>query len=309
MRTYYADHQRVELPVAHRFPMGKYAEIRMRLLDEGVVAASEMRPAPPIPREALLRVHDAAYVDGVLEGTLSPAQIKRIGFPWSPALVRRTLASSGGTFAAAEHALTHGAAGVLAGGTHHALRETGAGYCIFNDIAVAAQTLLDTGRARQVLVVDVDVHQGDGTAAIFEDDARVFTCSLHGAKNFPSRKQRSDLDVPLPDDTGDVAYLAALEEALAHCFEAVSPDIVFVQSGVDALASDRLGRLALSHEGMRRRDEAIFARTVERRIPTVVALGGGYAEPIEDSIAAHVATFRALREGIARRRTLDAAVE
>jgi len=296
MRVFTCDHEEVPLPPGHRFPMSKYARLRVALLAEGVVRPEEIvrvEPGADIVA-AVRRVHDAAYVDAFLSGTLDEPAQRRIGFPWSRHLVRRTLASAQGTLAAARAALGDGIAANLAGGTHHAHADFGSGYCVFNDIAVATRALLDAGSARRVLVIDVDVHQGDGTAAIFAGEPAVFTLSLHGAHNFPFRKEKSTLDVELPDGTGDEEYLARLRGALIEAF-AAAPDFVFVQGGVDALAQDRLGRLALTVDGLHRRDRAIFEETRRRGIPTVLTLGGGYAEPLELTVAAHVGTYRALR--------------
>ncbi|MDJ0976595.1 MAG: histone deacetylase [Planctomycetota bacterium] len=301
MRVYYADHQRVELPAGHRFPMGKYARLRLELVAQGVLREDELIPAPAIERAAIERVHDAAYVEAFLTGRLDPKARQRIGFPWSQALVRRTLASAGGTCAASDAALEDGVSGVLAGGTHHAFRDRGGGYCVFNDVAIAAVRLLDAGRVARVLAFDVDVHQGDGTAAIFQDDPRVFTVSVHGAKNFPLRKETSDLDVPLPDGTDDGPYLEAVEGAFEQALAAGSFDLAFVQAGVDPLVSDRLGRLAVSLEGLARRDSLVLGGLAARGVPAVLTLGGGYAEPIEESIQAHVGTYRAATEVLARR--------
>ncbi|MEO0650225.1 MAG: histone deacetylase, partial [Planctomycetota bacterium] len=201
-------------------------------------------------------------------------------------------ASAGGTLAAAEHAQRHGFAGVLAGGTHHAYVDFGSGYCVFNDLAIAARRILSRRWARRVLVVDLDVHQGDGTAAIFKDDPRVFTLSLHGARNFPARKQESDLDVALPDDTGDTAYGLALGDALDAAVAASRPEFLLYQAGVDALAEDRLGRLALTLDGLRERDERVFDLARALGVPIVTTLGGGYADPLEPTLAAHEQTYR-----------------
>jgi acetoin utilization deacetylase AcuC-like enzyme len=296
LRVFYSDHFTVPLPPEHRFPMAKYARLRERLLAENVLQPSELAPAEPAPLEAVLAVHDPAYVRAFVDGTLDRKAIQRIGFPWSRELVARCFASAGGTLQAAHAALEHGFGANLAGGTHHAHRDFGAGFCVFNDIAIAAVDLLARGALERVLVVDLDVHQGDGTAAIFEGDERVFTFSMHGERNFPARKQRSDLDVALADATGDELYLALLREHLAAAVERSRPDFVFYQAGVDPLASDKLGRLALTHAGLRERDEHVFTTARELGLPIVLTLGGGYAQPIDDSIAAHVDTYRAARE-------------
>lgn len=212
--------------------------------------------------------------------------MRRIGFPWSEGLVRRTLASVGGTLAATEDALSSGFGGNLAGGTHHAFYHEGAGFCVFNDIAIAIRKF----RLRAA-VIDLDVHQGDGTAAIFEGDPSVLTLSLHAANNFPFHKQRSSIDVALPDQTDDAGYLARLREALP-AVEAFRPDIAFYQSGVDGLVTDRLGRLNLTHSGLVERDQTIFEFVSKRAIPIVVTLGGGYSDPIEHTVVGHANTFR-----------------
>ena len=250
------------------------------------------RRAPP-RLEDIFAVHDAEYVQAFLDGTLDRKAVQRIGFPWSEEMVMRSLGSVGSTLGAVEAALEDGIAGSLAGGTHHAHAAFGSGYCVFNDLAVAARRLLDRGSVKRVLVFDVDVHQGDGTATIFEDDARVFTCSIHGARNFPSRKQASDLDVALPDGTDDDAYLDALERALGESLARARPEVVLYQGGVDVLEVDHLGRLALSAEGVFERDLLCFERFRGAGLPVVLTLGGGYADPIDHSIEAYAGTYRA----------------
>lgn len=295
MRVYYTDNQTVELPEGHRFPMHKYARLRAELVARGVLSASELEPAPFAPLEALLAAHDEGYVRGFLAGELDRRVMQRVGFPWSESLVRRTLASAGGTLAASRAALESGFAGVLAGGTHHAYRAEGSGFCVFNDLAVAALDLVGRGAARRVLVVDLDVHQGDGTAAIFAGDERVFTFSMHGARNFPLRKQQSDLDVPLADGTGDEEYLAALDTHLAAALERSRPQFVLYQGGVDPLEQDKLGRLALTHAGLAERDRRVFETARRLGLPLVATLGGGYADPIEPTLEAHVNTYQVAR--------------
>ncbi|MFN7920523.1 MAG: histone deacetylase [Bryobacteraceae bacterium] len=250
----------------------------------------EFSPAPPAPIEDIERVHDADYVRAFLEGVLEPQAMRRIGFPWSRELVARTLASAGGTLAATEQALLHGWGGTLGGGTHHAFRGYGSGYCVFNDIAIAIRKLFADGRACTAAVIDLDVHQGDGTAEIFSGDDRVFTLSIHGRNNFPFRKQKSVLDIELADGTGDEEYLVHLARGLAEAFEQ-KPDIVFYQSGVDSLATDRLGKLALTLEGLAARDRAVFGECVRLGVPYVVTLGGGYSEPIERTVEANAQTY------------------
>lgn len=268
--------------------MAKYRLLRQALEGEGQYA---MTPAEPATREDVERAHDPAYVEAFLSGTLAAHAMRRIGFPWSESLVKRTLCSVGGTLAASREALDTGYGGVLAGGTHHAFRGEGSGFCVFNDIAVATRWMLAERGLERVAVVDCDVHQGDGTAQIFEDDARVFTLSLHGRKNFPFRKQRSRMDVELEDGTGDDEYLTALEKALDAVL-AWKPQAIFFQSGVDALACDTLGRLALTHGGLRRRDRMVLSACRDSGIPVVVTLGGGYGSPLEATVEAHANTYR-----------------
>jgi acetoin utilization deacetylase AcuC-like enzyme len=242
-----------------------------------------------------LRIHGREYVERFLDGSLEAAAMRKIGFPWSIGLVRRTLASVGGTLEATRAALESGCGGTLAGGTHHAFRNEGSGFCVFNDLAVAIAWMREVKGVERVAVIDLDVHQGDGTAAIFRDDASVFTLSLHGGKNFPFRKQKSVLDVELEDGTGDAAYLEALEPALTQAW-AFEPEAVFFQAGVDALATDRLGRLALSPAGLAARDRLVIESARARGLPLVITLGGGYSRPIELTVAAHARTFRTAAE-------------
>ena len=240
--------------------------------------------------EAILRVHGHEYVDRFLDGTLDRQVMRRIGFPWSAALVRRTLASAGATLGATRLALKLGFGGTLAGGTHHAFRDEGAGFCVFNDLAIAIEWARAEGRVERAAIVDLDVHQGDGTAAIFAGDNGVFTLSVHGERNFPFRKQKSSLDVELPDGTNDASYLAALEPALAEAWK-FSPQLLLYQAGVDGLQSDRLGRLSLTLDGLRQRDLAVIGGAHSRQIPIVVTIGGGYSNPIENAVMASAQTF------------------
>jgi acetoin utilization deacetylase AcuC-like enzyme len=283
-RLYYCDHHAIPLPPGHKFPSQKYALLRALLEADGIYA---LEPAPFADAAALELAHDPAYVRSILEGTVDPRVMRRIGFPWSEALVRRTLASVGGTLAATADALATGFGGNLAGGTHHAFYNEGAGFCVFNDLAIAIRAC-----RRRAAVIDLDVHQGDGTAAIFENDPGVLTVSVHGENNFPFRKQRSGIDIALPDGAGDDEYLSTLRELLP-AVERFAPEIVFYQSGVDGLSSDRLGRLNLSHAGLEARDRTLFRFVHERAIPVVLTLGGGYSEPIQATVTAHLNTFRA----------------
>lgn len=287
MKLYYCDDHAIPLPPGHRFPAGKYLLLREALAADGF----DFEAAPFANREIIELVHDPEYVGGFLDGSVDPQIMRRIGFPWSAELVRRTLASVGGTLAATRDALDVGIGGTLAGGTHHAFRSEGAGFCVFNDLAIAIRDLLARGRIERAAVLDLDVHQGDGTALLFEDEPAVLTVSLHGGANFPFRKQRSGIDIEFADGTGDEEYLDALDRTLQRALD-FRPQIVFYQSGVDGLESDRLGRLALTPAGLQRRDEMLFQNCLSRGIPAVVTLGGGYSEPISLTVEAHASTFR-----------------
>lgn len=267
--------------------MAKYRMVRDRLARTGLFT---FECAEPASTEVVELAHDRTYVRQVLDGSLPPAAFRRIGFPWSPALVLRSLASVGGTLGASHDALRRGWGGHLAGGTHHAFRDEGSGYCVFNDMAVAIQLLRRDGRIRRAAIVDLDVHQGDGTARIFQDDPDVLTLSIHGARNFPFRKQRSRIDIALPDGTGDDEYLRILEEVLPRVFES-QPEVIFYQSGVDALDSDTLGRLRLSMAGLSLRDVILMRAVRATGIPFVITLGGGYSSPLERTAEAHANTF------------------
>lgn len=295
MRFYYPDTPDLPLPPGHRFPAGKYRMLRGKIEAEGLLGNAQLVPSPPAAMHELLRAHDAGYIDSVLDGSLSPDIQRRIGLPWSATLAARSLATTGGSLAAARAALEHGLSGQLAGGTHHAHRDFGSGYCVLNDLAVAALGVLAEGRVRRVAIIDLDVHQGDGNAAILGDHPDVFVLSLHGEKNFPFRKVPSTLDVGLPDGTEDEAYLRALGAALEQIGE-FEPDLVFYLSGADPLKSDTLGRLSLSFEGMMARDRMVLQFCRRRLTPVSIAVGGGYADPISDSVAAYANTFRIARE-------------
>ena len=295
MRAYYCDHYEVPLPDGHPFPMTKYALLRAALVEQGILQRGDLVPAEPAPLSSILAVHDQAYVTAFLQGQLGVEAQRRIGFPWSRQHARRALVSVGGTLAATRHALRHGWSGNLAGGTHHAHADFGAGFCVFNDIVIAARWALEPAGVSRVLVVDLDVHQGDGTAALTRDDAQIFTLSLHGESNFPARKHPSDLDVPLADGTDDEAYLAALERSLERAIELARPELVLYQGGVDVLAADHLGRLALSEAGVLARDELALAQLSDAAAAVVLTLGGGYARPIEASVRAHLGTWRTAR--------------
>jgi len=294
MRVFYSDTFNLPLPEGHRFPGQKYGMLRELLLSEGLVATDELHLAPLAADADISRAHDADYIEAFEAGTLDDRAIRRIGFPWSAYLVRRTRASVGGQVAAAQAALEDGLSGQLAGGTHHAHRDFGAGYCIYNDQAVAALCAIENGWAARVAIIDLDVHQGDGTAAILGEHPSVFVFSMHGEKNFPFRKYDSDLDVPLPDGMEDDAYLRTLATYLPAVF-AFKPDLVLYQAGVDPLAEDKLGRLCLTHDGLIARDEMVLGECARRGIPLAMAIGGGYASPIMPSVVAYANTYRVAR--------------
>lgn len=285
---FFCDQHELPLPPRHKFPITKYRRLRdMLALDSRI----RLEPATLAGEADLVRVHSPDYVNSILTGTIDRLAIRRIGFPWSKELVRRTLASVGSTLAATECAITSQVGGTLAGGTHHAFRTEGSGFCVFNDLAVATEWARHRHGIRKVAIIDLDVHQGDGTAAIFEHDADVYTLSLHGASNFPFRKQRSSCDVALPDGTEDKEYLSALRAAARDVWR-FEPELVFFQSGVDGLASDTLGRLSLSAQALAERDRFVLEEAASRRIPIVITLGGGYSEPIDLTVDAHATTFR-----------------
>jgi acetoin utilization deacetylase AcuC-like enzyme len=293
VKLYFCDHFEIPLPEGHKFPMQKYRLLRERLAADGSWKFEEATPAPV---ETIKLAHDPEYVDQFVNGTLPVNAMRRIGFPWSEGLVKRTLASAGGTLAATRDAMNTGFGGTLAGGTHHAFRSEGSGFCVFNDVAIAIYSL----RPKRAAVVDLDVHQGDGTAHFFENDPSVLTISLHGANNFPFRKQRSKIDIELPDKTGDEEYLKALDSVLPQVLD-FAPEVIFYLSGVDTLATDVLGRLSLTLEGLKERDRRVIA--LANKFPLVVTLGGGYSKPIELTAEAHANTFRIAAQLIRQRAT------
>ncbi len=261
-------------PERGSFKFDKY-QLVMILLRESGAAMTEHVP-PPMPRDWLAAVHDPDYVDSVLAATVPREKERRIGFPVTPHIAQRVQHTNGGTWRAAHLAMEHGFAANSAGGSHHSLHDTGAGYCVFNDLAVAANRLLADGDARRILIVDLDVHQGDGTASLTAGREAIFTFSMHAEKNFPVRKARSDLDLPLPDGTDDDGYLSALSQHLPRLIESHRPDLILYQAGVDPHAQDKLGRLALTDGGLERRDRFVIREARSRGIPVASAMGGGY---------------------------------
>ena len=295
MRFFTSDRFVIPLPGGHSFPGRKYVLLREKLIRDGILKADVIYPSPLADAADLARAHAPEYIAAVLDGTLDAKAQRRIGLPWSETLVNRIHATMGGAVMAAEAALEDGLSGQLAGGTHHAHRDFGAGYCIFNDFAIAALKVLAEGWAARVAIVDLDVHQGDGNAAILADHPDVFVFSVQGEKNFPHHRVPSDLDVDLPDGTEDDAYLRALADHLPAVFD-FRPDLVLYQAGVDPLADDRLGRLALTYDGLARRDRLVLTECRSRGIPIAMAIGGGYADPIEKSVVAYANTYAVAKE-------------
>ena len=294
MHIYFAATHIQQLPEGHRFPMGKYELLRQRLAAE--LPQLQLQLAEPASDGELALVHTPSYIDAVAQGSLSDAAQREIGFPWSPGMVERARRSVGATISAARTAMKEGVAANLAGGTHHAYANKGGGFCVFNDVAVAARLLqAETARhqrkALQVAVIDLDVHQGNGTAHIFQIDDSVFTLSMHGAKNFPFRKESSDIDIELPDGCGDDNYLAQLHTALQQLEQRCQPGLVFYLAGADPHEGDRLGRLKLSFEGLRQRDQMVLQWAREKRIPLAMAMAGGYGKDIADTVQVQINTF------------------
>lgn len=309
MKAYYSDHFVLPLPAGHRFPMAKYGLLRERLACELPQVA--LQEAPRASDGELALVHAPAYIASLEQGTISPAAMREIGFPWSVAMVERSRRSAGATVAATRMALHEGVAANLAGGTHHAYGDKGGGFCVFNDAAVAARLMqAESGRqqrhALHVAIIDLDVHQGNGTAHIFQQDDSVFTLSLHGERNFPFRKENSDLDVALPDGCGDEPYLQALEAALEELQHRFEPGLVIYLAGADPFEGDRLGRLKLSYDGLEARDRRVFDWCWQRRIPLAFAMAGGYGVKIDETVQVQLNTYRVALDYWQRWQTLRA---
>jgi acetoin utilization deacetylase AcuC-like enzyme len=302
VRAFYSDHFVLPLPEGHRFPMIKYARVRERCLAEGILRESDLEVPPAASWDELLLVHERDYLERVREGRLEYLEQRRIGFPWSPGMVERSRRSSGATIRAARvalgeaEALGWGVAVNLAGGTHHAYPDHGEGFCVFNDAAVAIRVLQREGAIGRAAVLDCDVHQGNGTAAVFAADPSVFTFSIHGARNFPFRKERSSLDVELPDGAGDDAFLAALELHVPRVLAEFAPELVIYLAGADPFHQDRFGRLGMSKEGLAERDRLVLGACRDAGIATAVAMAGGYARDTEDTVDIHVRTIRTAAE-------------
>jgi acetoin utilization deacetylase AcuC-like enzyme len=284
------------LPPNHRFPMSKYEILPQQLLHEGTITNENVFHPTPLEEKWIISTHEQEYWNKLSSLSLTPQEIRRTGFPLSQELVQREIIIANGTLQCAMYALQYGVAMNIAGGTHHAFTNKGEGFCLLNDIAIAANFLLQENQAHRILVVDLDVHQGNGTAQIFKDDSRVFTFSMHGANNYPLQKERSDLDIGLPDYTSDSFYLSVLEVNLKNVLDRVHPDFIFYQSGVDILETDKLGRLGVTREGCKQRDRIVLKMAKDNKVPLVASMGGGYSHDFRDIIEAHANTFRLAQE-------------
>lgn len=296
LKIAFAPIYRYDLPQGHRFPMEKYEILPEQLLYEGTVRPDNFFEPHPVEAPVILLTHEAEYWEKLKSQTLSAKEIRAIGFPMTPRLVDRGRYIAAGTIECALYARQYGVALNIAGGTHHSFSYKGEGFCVFNDIAIAANYLLNRGLAQKILVVDLDVHQGNGTAQIFSEEPRVFTFSMHGEKNYPVRKERSDLDIGLPDGTEDAPYLRILHNTLPQLIDVVQPDLVFYLSGVDVLATDKLGRLSLSMAGCKERDRIVLEICKRNGIPVAISMGGGYSQRLAHVIEAHANTYRLAQE-------------
>jgi len=290
VKAFYTDHFVLPLPAGHRFPMEKYSRLRDLVATQ---AGIELVEAPPATDTQILYAHDPSYLINVIEGKLSAQEQREIGFPWSEKMVERSRRSAGATVAAAKTALQEGVAANLAGGTHHAYRDAGSGFCVFNDSAIAARTLQkEISPSLKIAIVDLDVHQGNGTAAILKNDASIFTLSIHGENNFPFKKEESDLDLGLADGCNDETYLLALGQCLDQLHTRFEADFIIFLAGADPHEGDRLGRLLVSREGMRKRDETVFQYALDRQIPIAFSMAGGYGKEIESTVDIHFQTIK-----------------
>jgi acetoin utilization deacetylase AcuC-like enzyme len=290
MKIFYTDHFVLPLPSGHRFPMRKYGDLRERVSRATWLGSDKLHEPNAASDEELVRAHCADYVDRVQSGELDAKAMRRIGFPWSLEMVERSRRSSGATIEACFAALNEGCGVNLAGGTHHAFRDFGEGFCVFNDSIVAARAVQLSGRVQRVAIVDCDVHQGNGTASIARDDESIFTFSMHGANNFPFRKEISDLDIELPDGTGDGEYLQALVCGVSESLERANPDLVIYLAGADPHEDDRLGRLKLTKDGLAARDDFVLSTLKRKNIPVAVTMAGGYGNEIADTVDIHFRT-------------------
>ena len=292
MKVFYSDHFVLPLPEGHRFPMVKYSMLRERVAQDGICGPGELLTPRAVTDEEILRAHAPDYLGRVVSGTLTDKEMRRIGFPWSEKMVERSRRASGGTLGACIAALDEGFAANLAGGTHHAFSDRGEGYCVFNDSAIAARAVQAAGLVERVVVIDTDVHQGNGTAEILQGDPTVFTFSIHGAKNFPFHKEESDLDAPLPDGAGDTEFLATLEENLEAALDAADAGLAIYLAGADPFEGDRLGRLSVTKSGLAERDRIVLEACRKRAVPVAITMAGGYANEVEDTVDVHFQSIR-----------------
>ena len=296
LKIAYSPVYKYELPDGHRFPMIKYELIPEQLLYEGTIKESNFFHPGPATEETILLTHEPHYWEKLKTQRLTAKEIRKIGFPMTEQLVIRGTHIANGTYQCALFAQERGISMNIAGGTHHSFTDHGEGFCVFNDIAIAANKLLINNLAKKILIVDLDVHQGNGTAQIFQNENRVFTFSMHGAKNYPTKKEQSDLDIGLPDKTEDAFYLKKLKETLPYLIDQVEPDFIFYLSGVDVLKTDKLGRLNLSLEGCKQRDRIVLETCKTNKIPVAVSMGGGYSEKLTHIVEAHANTYRLAQE-------------
>lgn len=295
MQVFYTPRYYAEIGEGHVFPIRKFELVRDKLLQERVLLPNDLIEPQPALMDEVLLVHTEDYATRLCNGGLSSKEVRRLGLPWSESLVRRSFYAVGGTISAARSALAEGIGSNLAGGTHHAFADHGEGFCVFNDVAVAIKVLRRDGLIRRAAIIDCDVHQGNGTATIFKTDADVFTFSMHGAKNYPLFKVQSSLDIELPDGTSDASYLQILRDALPKVFQH-NPEIVFYLGGADPYVGDKLGRLALSIQGLKQRDELVLDQCYRREIPLVTVMSGGYGKDLSDTVEIHCNTIRTARE-------------
>lgn len=291
MKVFYSDRFVLPLPEGHRFPMVKYSMLRERVAASDICDPGELRIPEPVTDAEILRAHDPGYLERVVTGTLSDKEIRRIGFPWTTRMVERSRRASGGTLGACRAALEDGFAANLAGGTHHAMHGRGEGYCVFNDSAIAARAVQTEGLVEKVVVIDTDVHQGNGTAEILTGDPSIFTFSMHGEKNFPFDKETSDLDIPLPDGADDTEFLDALERGLEESLDRSNAELAIYLAGADPFEDDKLGRLKVTKRGLAERDHRVLEACRDRNIPVTVTMAGGYARKVSDTVDIHFASI------------------
>lgn len=294
-KVYQSDRFDLPLPDGHRFPMDKYKKVKNGLISQSILKKDQILEAPMASPEDILRVHDEKYYHAIEFGTLDPREQRKIGFPWSEVMLKRSRASVGGFISAVESALENGVSGNLSGGTHHSFKNRGEGFCVFNDFSVAAFKLIHERGFKNILILDLDVHQGNGNAEICKDIPEIYVMSIHGKSNYPYKKPPSDWDIALEDNTEDEAYLKTLDSVLKE-LSLKSWDIILYQAGVDPLKEDTLGRLSLGHQGLFQRDQMVLSFAKARSIPIALGLGGGYSSPIDHTVEAHLNTYRAIKK-------------